>query len=108
MRARAILEHRSKGVDSSAKTMLKYSFDRPRIKFSLMIMYQTYFNTSFDLFSNTHILKPSSNWSPYMFTLVQKVNIGYTKFMLLNEAILCETLQVISLKMMCTSCTDEI
>ena len=29
--------------------------------------------------NSTSILKPSSNWSPNIFTLVQKVKIGHTK-----------------------------
>ena len=32
---------------------------------------------------SSYTLMPSSNWSSYMFTLIQKVKIGHKKFMLL-------------------------
>ena len=48
MQARTILEQRSKGVFPVQKQCYeKCSFDRPGITISLMIMYQTYFYTSF-------------------------------------------------------------
>ena len=53
--------------------------------------------------------KPSSNRSPYIFKLVQKVNIGYIKFILfLTEAILCrDSASYFIKKNTCTSCEDE-
>ena len=46
---------------------------------------------------NENILKPSSNQSPNIFTLVQKVKIGHTNGLILkiNQGF-AETLQVIS------------
>ena len=32
---------------------------------------------------NVRTLPPTPNWSPYIFTLVQKVKFGHKKFMLL-------------------------
>ena len=57
-----------------------------------------------------HIMKPSSNRSPYIFTLVQKVKIGPTQSMLLEKIhkSFAETLQVISFKSDFTYCTDEV
>ena len=54
---------------------------------------------SLAIFSQS-ILRPSSNRSPYIFTLVQKVKeIGHTKFMHLNmEQYFAKTLKVISFK----------
>ena len=46
-----------------------------------------------------HTQLPSSNWSSYIFTLVQKVKVGHTKFTLLRiNRGFAETLQVISFK----------
>ena len=38
----------------------------------------------------SYILKPTANWSPYIFTLVQKVNHRVNKIhVFFSEAILC-------------------
>ena len=57
-----------------------------------------------------NILKPSSNRSPYIFTLVQNVKHRVYKIRaFLNEAILWPRLcKLFHLKMTCTSCTDEV
>ena len=43
--------------------------------------FERLFEVSWD--HNAHTLLPTPNWSPYIFTLVQKVKIGHKKFMLL-------------------------
>ena len=46
-----------------------------------------------------YVLKPTANWSPYIFTLVQKVKHRVYKIhAFLNETYFAETLQVISFK----------
>ena len=46
-----------------------------------------------------YILKPTANWSPYIFTLVQKVKDRVYKIrVFLVEQYFAETLQVISFK----------
>ena len=65
--------------------------------------------SSIGLNFSSNILKPSSYRPFYILTLVQKVKHRVYKIhAFLNEAILCESLQVISFKMKCTSCTDEV
>ena len=59
-----------------------------------------------------HILKPTSNWSPYIFTLVQKVKHRICKIhvcFFLSEELLCQdSASFFHLKMTCTSCTYEV
>ena len=53
--------------------------------------------------------KPSSNLSPYIFTLVHKVKHRLYKIhAFLNDAILFRDCNLVHLKMTCTSCRDEI
>ena len=46
-----------------------------------VLIFRNLIHVSETIFSNT--LSKISNWSPYTFTLVLKVRLGYTKFMLL-------------------------
>ena len=56
-----------------------------------------------------HILRQSSNLSPYIFMLVQKVKHKIYKIhAFINVAILCRVCKLFHLKMMCTSCKDQV
>ena len=58
-------------------------------------------------FKNT--LPPTPNWSPYIFTLVQKVKIGHKKSRFYKQKkALPRLCKLFHLKMTCTFCTDDV
>ena len=61
-----------------------------------------------DLLSD-YTLQPTPNWSPDIFTLVQKVKIGHIKLMLYKQTkALPRLCKLFHLKMTCTFCTDDV
>ena len=54
-------------------------------------------------------LPPTPNWSPYIFTLVQKVKIGHKKICFYKQIkALPRLCKLFHLKMTCTFCTDDV
>ena len=56
-----------------------------------------------------HTLPPTPNWSPYIFTLVQKVKIGHKKSCFYKQTkALPRLCKLFHSKMTCTFCIDEV
>ena len=54
-------------------------------------------------------LPPTPNWSPYIFTLVQKVKVGHKNSCFHKQTKALQRLyKLFHLKMNCTFCTDDV